>query len=91
MGKPKFSFEKHKDTGAKLKSVHKTLQTLDIEVANSYPHASKASRLAAKATDAIDKLRCELDSQLFKDCPVETSRDESKPTHVYYGEAPHEK
>ena len=89
MGKPRFSFEKHKNTGSKLKRARGELLTLSVEIANSYPHTAKVCRLANKAVSAIDDLRSELDNQLFKDCPAETSRDEWK--DVYYGGAPHKK
>lgn len=83
MGKPKFSFDKHRNAGSKLKRVRQELLTLSVEIANSYPHTSEASRRAKKALEAVDALRCELDSQLFRDCPVETADDKWK--GVYYG------
>lgn len=83
MGKPKFSFQKHQNTGSKLKKIRQELLTLSVEIGNSYPNASKVCRRANKAVEAIDELRSELDSQLFKDCPTETSGDDWK--GVYYG------
>ena len=78
MAKQKFSFPKHKDTGSKLKRAREVLNTLSVEILNSYPGTSKACRCAKKAIKAIDELRSELDSQLFKDCQAEISRDEWK-------------
>lgn len=50
MRKPKFSFEKHQDTGSKLKTTHELLSTLGIEIGNSYPVTSKAYLLSQKAS-----------------------------------------
>jgi hypothetical protein len=83
VAKPKFSFDKHRNTGSKLKRVRGELVTLNVEIANSYAHTSKASRCAKKALEAVDALICELDSQLFRDCPIETAGDKWK--GVYYG------
>jgi hypothetical protein len=83
MSKPKFSFEKHQDTGSKLKAAHAVLSTLSTEIGNSYPVASKAYLLTAKAMKALGELRSELDSQLLRDCPSQTANDEWK--GVYYG------
>ena len=84
--KPGLSFAKHRATGAKLLGVRDDLAKLVVEIAAAYPNTSKATRLAGKVVDAIDNLRCELDSQLFKDCPAETTGDNWK--GLYYGGRP---
>ena len=86
MSKSTFSFEKHQDTGSKLKAVHRQLSTLIVEIGSSYPVGSKSCRLAEKAAKAIGELRSELENQLFRDFPARTSKDESR--GVYYGETP---
>ena len=80
--KSRFSFEKHRNTGQKLKELREILLHLSTDIANSYPYASKTCQSAKKAVEAVDKLRCELDSQLFRDCPSEASRDGWK--GIYY-------
>ncbi len=81
--KSRFSFEKHRDAGQKLKELRAILQTLSVDIANSYPRKSKTHQCAMKAVEAVDNLRYELDSQLFRDCPDKTSRDEWK--GIYFG------
>jgi 2-methylcitrate dehydratase PrpD len=83
MTKRRFSFDKHKDTGQKLKELRETLLALSVEIANSYPRTYKTCRYANKAVNAVNELRCELDSQLFRDCPDEVAGDGWQ--GVYYG------
>lgn len=83
MGKSPFSFVEHKRVGARLKVVRQALQQLEVAIGNAYPVTSKANRLCTRAVTAVDALKCELDSQMFKDCPLHAKTDAWK--GVYYG------
>ena len=75
MTKPRFSFERHKDVGSRLRAMRSELIELSVEIRNAYPLKSKVYRLSDKPVEAIDQLRSALYSQLFEDCPNETAGD----------------
>ena len=75
MTKPRFSFEKHKDVGSRLRAMRSELLELSVEIRNAYPEKSEVHRLSHKPVEAIDELRSGLDNQLFEDCPTETAGD----------------
>jgi hypothetical protein len=81
--KPKFSFDKYKNIGSKLKRIRNDLLTLSVEVDNAYPHTSKVARGSTKAVEALDKLRSDLENQMCTDYPAETSGDNWK--GIFYG------
>ena len=64
-----FSLAEHKTTGEKLHAAHDMLCTLTCSLSNFYTHKSQPVRLAEKALNALDGLRCELDNAVFRENP----------------------
>jgi len=77
------SFEDHTATGLVLSEMNEKLCKLVVKVGEHYPRNSKVGRRVHAAKRALNALRCELDNQLFADCPAETAGDGWK--RVYYG------
>lgn len=64
--KPGLSIGRHGEIGAELAAIRDRLTTLAVEIANAYPKASKAPRLALRVTDPLDRLRSELEGEMFR-------------------------
>lgn len=78
--KPGLSRRQHVDLGAQLQAARDTLVHALTLIGNAYPHTSKATRLAEKASKAVDALRCELDDVSARELPG----DRWSPL-IYYG------
>ena len=72
------TLDEHRALGYELFETRNRVFTLGVEVSNRYRKSSTPSRRAQRAVQALDGLRCALDSQLALDHP-----DEFEPS-VYY-------
>jgi hypothetical protein len=82
MSKQPWGFDHHVIVGRELKQIRDRLGGLVCETGHHYPLNAKSNvrGKADKAFNAVDSLRCALDSQLARDHP------ERFDTHVYYGD-----
>ena len=78
--KPRLTYDEHIDYGRRLKSIRKELMSLTTPLlGEKYPQNSPTARVAKKAMDSIDALRCKMDDNLAEEHP-------NKPyERVYYG------
>ncbi len=63
----------HEYFGKLLWSLLRESQSIFQELSKSYPTRSKHVRLCGKVIEAINNLRCELDSAVFKEYPKEAT------------------
>ncbi|SRR5947209_17701325 len=68
--KTPWTFENHVEAAQQLSQSRDQLGKLIVELSHSYSVNSKAIRLASKAQDILDALRCEMDEQLYRDNPT---------------------
>jgi len=81
MAKPRFTLEQHQETGKVLKAMHDQAVHLSVDLSHHYPVA-EVEKPAHRLIDAIDALRCRLDTLVCQEHP-------DKPNSVvlgcYYG------
>ncbi len=73
----KLTVEEHCKTGRRLHEIYHELLTLSCLIPNTYGKTSKPGKLAQKAAQAVDKMRCELDDQFYRDHPKDADSFES--------------
>jgi hypothetical protein len=78
--KKRFTLQEHRLIGAQLESIRDQLTTLSAKVYNAYPRSDVSDDLY-KATKSIDKVRSELDEQVYIENPT---LDSNVANHVYY-------
>lgn len=74
-------FEDHAHMGGRLKALRAELGQLRVALGHSYSPTTRVVEQAARAVNAVDRLRSELDAQLSRDHPAQFTRD------VYYADA----
>lgn len=75
------AFSRHTEIGIELQRIRDYLTHLSVEISNTYPKAARVVGKACRAADAVDSLRCALDSRVFDEYP---SLDDRVLMHVYY-------
>ena len=78
MSRNPLTLDDHRAIGVDLHRMRNDLLHLSVRLANSYGKTRRSTTLARRAQAAIDKLRCELDSQLCRDHPDHFD------AHTYY-------
>jgi hypothetical protein len=68
--KEPLTYVEHIEVGAGLQRMRDELLTGLIEIAGAYPKVSKVHTAADRAFEAVERLRCEMDSQLALDHPA---------------------
>jgi len=76
----KMTKQEHREIGAELKKIRKSMMALSCKIPNTYGKTSLAGKQATKAYYAIESLRNLMDRQLGVDCGAEFE------TGIYYGE-----
>jgi len=74
----KLSYEQHIAIGKELSEMRNKLITRQVQICKAYGSSKKPTKLADKACDMLDRLRCGMDDQLCRDYPDKFD------THVYY-------
>ena len=62
----KLTFEQHKKLGKKLHQIRTELMRIDVELARYFGKTKSPGNKLSQAIDKIDKARCELDSNVYK-------------------------
>ena len=78
--RPGFTRRQHVDLGAQLQEHRDGVYDAVTAISNAYGDASRAARLAHRALNAIDALRCELDNLSAGELPGDLW-----PPTIYYG------
>jgi len=74
--------EEHQALGGTLKKMRDQLQRAQMQIFTHYPLSSKAAKLATKALEAVDALRCEMDNVVIRENP---NRSNKELLDCYYG------
>jgi hypothetical protein len=84
--KPGLTRTEHEELGVTLKQVRDELLRIAQQLETAYPKLSAAARLSYKAAQAVDRLRRELDRQVFLDyCQWEAQeKAQFKGSRTYY-------
>jgi len=81
--------EEHQQLGAELKAIRSRLQEIWTDLSTRYGRGKQTYRYSARAVDALDHLRCELDSIVFQDHPIPPGTDyeteRKRRINYYYG------
>lgn len=77
-----FSLEQHQQFGDAVHAARAAIVKLSIEASKAYPFKEKVHRRIGKTLDAIEELRCELDSLVFAE---NRDRGSSENASIYYG------
>lgn len=80
MKKKPITLDEHIEISEQLCPARRFLGSLMCKLSRHYTNKSKVLRLAIKAENAVDKLRCELDNCVFAENP--DGKDLAK---IYYG------
>ena len=83
MKKSGFTLQEHRDVGAQMEQIRNALTTISIAIYNSYPMKAVSPDLY-KATKFVDKVRSELDDQVYIENPT---LDSKVADHIYYDTA----
>ena len=83
--KPGYSFEQHDNLGKDLQSMRDKLLSISVDLSKAYPVKAKVSNLASRASYAIDTLRNELDSLIFREHTGKVKSDILKKTYYRAG------
>lgn len=65
--KAPLTLDEHRELGRQLQEMHNLLVRAHVKLANGYPANSKVVNRVARATQALDSLRSELDEQALTD------------------------
>jgi hypothetical protein len=79
----KLTLEQHIKAGADLRAFRDIIAQLSTQIGFAYGKSKKVSRLAWRAYNALDDLRCELDNRV-----CDENRELEDVTRIYYGPGP---
>ena len=78
--KPRFTLEQHQETGKILKAMRGQATGLLVDLCKHYP-VTQVEKPADRLIDAIDALRCRLDTLVCQEHP-----DAPSVARIYYGQ-----
>ena len=82
--KPGFTFEEHQKIGGELKRIHRHLTDNFLIISKAYGPSSKASKSGERALKYLNRLRSDLDNEVFRENP---ERSNPELIACYYGES----
>ena len=92
MKRPPMTLTEHQHLGRELKNIETGLWDALEKLQHHYGQRSKAARLVYRVKRQMSLLRCELDDQVFRDCPLPPGVDAEEfrleRIGCYYGRRP---
>lgn len=73
-----YTLEEHQQVGADLAAMRNRLQKIGIDIANRYGKTKRVGRTALRMLEALDSVRCQMDSEACRDLGAKFN------TRLYY-------